>query len=70
MLVAAVAMVFGMVGCAKKHDCKCTIETFSDGMFVSRQSIEVKEVENDCDKLPLQLPDMPGVTRNQSCEEM
>ena len=69
MLVAAVAMVFGMVGCSKKHDCKCTIETTMMGETTT-STVDYKDVEEDCDKMPTTDAQMPGMTMKQTCEEV
>ncbi len=48
MLVAAVAMVFGMVGCSKKHDCKCT--TYVNGAAFGA-ALDYKDYEGECNEI-------------------
>ena len=49
MILAAAAMVFGLVGCSKKVDCKCTVEQYVDGELVSTLDQTIEGVEGDCD---------------------
>lgn len=69
MLVAAVAMVFGLVGCSKKVDCKCTITTSMNGQVVNTQEQTFKGVEKNCDNVQTENA-AAGMTQTLSCEQI
>ena len=69
MLVAAVAMVFGLVGCSKKVDCKCTITTSMNGQVMNTQEQTFKGVEKNCDNVPAESA-AAGMTQTISCEQI
>lgn len=65
MLVAAAAMVFGLVGCSKKVDCKCT--TTMNGQVV--QEVTMNDVEGDCGSVEA-TQTVGGMTQITKCEEI
>ena len=64
MLVAAAAMVFGLVGCSKKVDCKCT--TTMNGQVM--QEVTMNDVEG-CGDLEM-TQTVNGMTQITKCEEI
>ena len=69
MLVAAVAMVFGLVGCSKKVDCKCTIVSSMNGEVVGTSEATYKDVEKSCDNVKVDQQ-MMGATQTLRCEQI
>lgn len=58
MLVAAVALVFGLVGCSKNKDCRCTIYQTMDGQEIpggmnQQTSIDVNDYDGNCEDITL-----------------
>ncbi len=70
MLVAAVAMVFGLVGCSKKVDCKCTITTTMDGKVMDVTEQTFKGVEKNCDNVQFEQTSTSGMSQTLSCEQI
>lgn len=70
MLVAAVAMVFGLVGCSKKVDCKCTIIQTMNGQEMGRTEAIYKDVEKSCDNVKVDQQFQNGASQTLSCEQI
>ena len=69
MLVAAVAMVFGLVGCSKKVDCKCTITQTMNGEVVGTTEATYNDVEKSCDNVKIDQQTQ-GMTQTLRCEQI
>lgn len=69
MLVAAVAIVFGLVGCSKKVDCKCTITTSMNGEVVGTTEATYNDVEKSCDNVKVDQQ-AQGMTQTLRCEQI
>ena len=69
MIVAAVALVFGMVGCSKKVDCKCTITQTMDGEVVGTSEATYNDVEGSCDDVKIDQQ-MIGYSATLNCKEI
>lgn len=53
MLVAAVSLVFGLAGCSKSKDCKCSIYQTIEGIDIpeglgEQTSFEVRDYDGNC----------------------
>ena len=70
MIVAALAMVFCMVGCSKKVDRKCTIKTSMNGQVVDVTEQIIKGVEKNCDNAKVEQNSSNGMSQTFSCEQI
>ena len=69
MFVAALVLVFGLVGCKKKVDCKCTITQTMNGEVVGVSSQTFPDVEGSCDDVKVDQQ-MQGFSQTLDCEEI
>ncbi len=70
MLVAAVAMVFGLVGCSKKVDCKCTVTTSMNGRVMDVTEQTITGVEKNCDNAKIEQTSSNGMSQTVVCEQI
>ncbi len=79
MILAAAAMVFGLVGCSKTKDCKCTITQTMSGVEVpsgmnQTTEVDMNDYDGNCEDITLdQVGSFNGMgggyTQTISCKE-